>query len=76
METMNHVENELHGAVIAKFGSMANCAKAVGWSGRRTRDVVMGRQPMTVDDAETLAAALSVKTTERFMRLFFPRLSI
>lgn len=68
--------NELRGAVIARYGSMAECGRAIGWSGRRVRDVVTGRQPMTVEDAETLADALSVKTVDKFMRLFFPRLSI
>lgn len=76
METMELELNELRGAVIAKYGSMAECGRAIGWSGRRVRDVVTGRQPMTVDDAETLAAALSVKTADKFMRLFFPHLSI
>lgn len=69
-------KNELRGAVVARYGSMAECGRAIGWSGRRVRDVVTGRQPMTVDDAETLADALSVKTVGGFMRLFFPRMSI
>lgn len=73
METMN---NALRGEVVAKYGSMSKFAEAIGWSGRKTRDVVTGRQAMTVDDVEKMSAALSVETVDHFMRLFFPRLSI
>lgn len=73
METMN---NALRGEVVAKYGSMTRFAEELGWSGRKTRDVVTGRQVATVADVEQMANALSVKTVDHFMRLFFPRVSI
>ncbi|MBQ8707732.1 MAG: hypothetical protein IJ523_06585 [Succinivibrionaceae bacterium] len=73
METMN---NALRGEVVAKYGSMTKFAEAVGWSGRKTRDVVTGRQVMTVDDVEKMTAALSIDSVDQFMRIFFPRVSI
>lgn len=73
---MEYETNELRGEIVAKFGSMEKCGKAIGWSGRKIRDVVTGRQSMTAGDIEQLSSALSVKTVERFMKLFFPNLSI
>lgn len=73
---MENVNNALRGEIVARFGSMEKCGQAIGWSGRRIRDVVTGRQTMTVNDAETLATALSVTTAEKFMEIFFPNLSI
>lgn len=73
---MEYVTNELRGEIVSKFGSMEKCGKSIGWSGRKIRDVVTGRQSMTVSDIEQLSSALSVKTADRFMKLFFPNLSI
>ena len=73
---MEYVTNELRGEIVSKFGSMEKCEKSIGWSGRKIRDVVTGRQSMTVSDIEQLSSALSVKTADRFMKLFFPNLSI
>jgi len=73
---MENVNNALRGEIVARFGSMEKCGQAIGWSGRRIRDVVTGRQTMTVNDAETLANALSVNTAEKFMEIFFPNMSI
>lgn len=68
--------NQLRGAVVGKFGSMERLAQEIGWSGRKTRDVVSGRQTMTIADIEKLSDALQVRGADEFMRLFFPRLSI
>lgn len=73
---MENVNNVLRGEIVARFGSMEKCGQAIGWSGRRIRDVVTGRQAMTANDAEILAAALSVDTAEKFIKIFFPNMSI
>lgn len=68
--------NLLRGAVVSKYGSMEKLAQEIGWSGRKTRDVVSGRQTMTVADIEKLADALHLQEPTEFMRIFFPRMSI
>lgn len=60
------------GLAISKFGSMEKFAKHIGWSARRTRDILSGRQEPTAKDIEELAVALEVTDASDFVRFFYP----
>jgi len=63
--------NPLRGVVAEKFGSCAKFAKALNWSGRKTRDIVSGRQVPTAKEIKEMADTLEVKEPTEFMRVFF-----
>ncbi len=63
--------NPLRGAVAESFGSCEKLAKALNWSGRKTRDIVSGRQIATVKDVKEIAAALKIDDPNEIKRLFF-----
>lgn len=65
----------LKGAIVSKFGSAQGLARAVGWSGRKARDITSGRQTLTSADTIVLANALEVRNPQDFVALFFPQLS-
>ena len=66
-------ENKLKGAVYAKFGSCTKLSEFLGWSGRKTRDIVSGRQMPTAKDIKELANALGIANKPgEFMQIFFP----
>ena len=73
---MQNPASELRGEAIKKYGSIANFAKAMKWSGRKASYITTGRQIMTVKEAEQCAEVLDVLTMKDFMRIFFPILSI
>ena len=64
----------IRGLAISKFMSMAKFAKHIGWSERRTRDILSGRQEPTAKDIEELATALEIETAEEFIKFFYPRM--
>ena len=65
--------NLLRGAVYGKFGSCSKMAEVLGWSGRKARDIVSGRQIPTAKDLKELALALDiVDKPDEFMQIFFP----
>lgn len=63
--------NVLRGVVAEKFGSCAKFAKKLDWSGRKTRDIVSGRQVPDAKDIKQMADALEIKDPHEFMRVFF-----
>ena len=63
--------NVLRGVVAEKFGSCANFAKALNWSGRKTRDIVSGRQIPDAKDIKEMADTLNITEPKEFMRVFF-----
>lgn len=67
--------NPLRGIVIEKYGSMSRFAIALNWSGRKTRDIVSGRQIPTAKDIGQMATTLNVTSPKDFMRIFFYDLS-
>ena len=69
---MTKHENPLRGAVAEKFGTCEAFSKALKWSGRKTRDIVMGRQVANAKDITQMAHALDVwDNPTAFMNIFF-----
>ena len=64
-------ENILRGRVAAKFGSCTRFAKALNWSGRKTRDIVSGRQIANADDITHMAKGLEISDPVDFVYVFF-----
>lgn len=60
------------GLAISKFGSMGKFAKRIGWSERRTRDILSGRQEPTAKDIEEMAKALEITEASEFVSFFYP----
>ena len=63
--------NILRGTVYEKFGSCSKFAKAIGWSGRKTCDIVNGRQIPNANEITQMAETLCISEPEEFMRVFF-----
>ena len=63
--------NALRGVVAENFGSCAKFAEALNWSGRKTRDIVSGRQTPDAKDIKEMADTLGIKEPSEFMRVFF-----
>ena len=65
--------NALRGVVAEKFGSCEKFAKELKWSGRKTRDIVSGRQWATTKEVREMADALQISDAAEFLRVFFPQ---
>lgn len=65
------MEITLKGAVSSMYGSATALAKQLGWSGRKARDIVSGRQAPTAKDMEELAEALDIRDANSFALIFF-----
>ena len=64
--------NRLRGAVYSKFGNCTKLAQILGWSGRKTRDIVSGRQVPNARDIKELAQVLELTDKpDEFMQIFF-----
>lgn len=74
MENQN-AENPIRGAVFKKFTSITEFAKAIGWSRNKASRVVNGDQIPTADDIEQMAIIFDTVSAEKFMPVFFPRLT-
>jgi hypothetical protein len=71
---MTGTNNALRGAVAEKYGTCEAFAKALGWSGRKARDIVSGRQVPTARDITEMAHTLEVmEDPAAFMRIFFAK---
>jgi len=64
----------MRGLAISKYHSMGKFAKHIGWSARKTRDILSGRQQPTAKDIEELAVAFEIVTAEEFVSFFYPEL--
>ena len=63
--------NALRGVVAERFGSCTKFAQALNWSGRKTRDIVSGRQVANTKEVREMATVLKISDAEEFMRVFF-----
>lgn len=64
--------NNLRGRIIAKFRTIMNFAKAVGWSNRKAYDIINCRQEMTLNDMEVICSTLEIEIPSDIRELFFP----
>ena len=53
------------------YRSLLNFARAMGWSSRKTYDIVNGKQEATAKDIEDMCKALDVEIPEEMRTLFF-----
>ncbi len=63
--------NPLRAEVYMKYGSCTKFANAIGWSQRKARDIVSGRQVPNADEIGAMANKLGIKEPKRFMEVFF-----
>lgn len=66
------LEINYRGLVVSKFGSVSAFARAIGWSRRKARAIVLKEQEMTISEAERFADTLGVDRAEDFTDLFLP----
>lgn len=64
-------ENNLRGRIIAKYHSVKNFATVMGWSNRKTYDIVNGKQEPVAHDIIEMCNALDVNVPEELRLLFF-----
>lgn len=55
---MEECGNTLRGMIYSKYDSMADCARAMGWSRQRLNNLTNGRKKPDVEEAIILADAL------------------
>ena len=67
--------NELKGAVVARYGTIAAFAKVLKWDRKKASRIVNYIQNPTVDDMYAMAEALNVRDCATFTRLFLPKLT-
>ena len=61
----------LKGVVISRFGTVGKFGTALGWSQRKARDIVSGRQIPNARDIEQMAEVLQVTIPSELKALFF-----
>lgn len=64
----------IKGLAISKYNSMGKFANKIGWSARKTRDILSGRQQPTAKDIEELALALEIIDADEFVSFFYPQM--
>ncbi len=69
------MEMTLRAAVVSKYGNAQKFADAIGWSGRKARDIVSGRQEPNNRDMIQMARVLGIQSAEEFCRLFLPEMT-
>lgn len=62
----------LKGLIVAKFGSAQAFGDAVGWSGRKARDIVSGRQKPNNAEMLVISKAIGIDSPEMFCQIFLP----
>lgn len=67
--------NVLRGAMAEKYGSCAKFAAALGWSERKTRDIVSGRQVPDAKEITEMAHTLGIYDPSELVRVFFDGLT-
>ena len=61
----------LRGRIVSMYRSLLNFARAVGWSSRKTYDIVNGKQEPTAKEIEQMCSALKVEIPDDMRQLFF-----
>ena len=66
------MENNLLGCILAKFRSISNFARVIGWDRKKASRIANRVQLPTVKDMYAMADALDVHDCETFVHLFLP----
>ena len=61
----------LRGRIISMYRSLLKFGRELGWSSRKTYDIVNGKQEPTAKDIEDMCKALQVEIPEDMRILFF-----
>lgn len=61
----------LRGRIVSMYRSLLNFARALGWSSRKTYDIVNGKQEPTAKEIEQMCSALKVEIPDDMRQLFF-----
>lgn len=69
------MENELRGAVLTKFRSISDFAKALEWDRKKASRIINHVQSPTVDDMYKMSELLGIKDSLSFCHIFLPRLT-
>ena len=66
------MENLLMGAVLSKFRTITNFAKAMEWDRKKASRIINRHQKPTANDMEQMARLLNIRDAESFVRIFLP----
>lgn len=61
----------LRGRIVSKYNSVKNFSQVMGWSTRKTYDIVNGKQDPTGKEIDAMCGALDVQIPEDLRALFF-----
>lgn len=64
-------ELNLRGRIISMYHTIRNFGQAIGWSSRKTYDIVNGKQCPSAKDIEVMCDALNVVIPSEMKALFF-----
>lgn len=65
----------LKGAVLSKYNSVSNFAKAVGWSRNKTQRIINGVQEPKPSEIKKISEVLEIPNQDMFMSIFFNSMS-
>ena len=63
--------NRLREEVTAKFGTIADFAKAMNWEWKKASNIINRVQSPTVVEMEEMADCLGIKDADSFIKIFF-----
>lgn len=66
------MENNLRGAVLARFQNITCFAKELNWDRKKASRIVNRIQKPSADDMEQMARCLNVQDADSFVSLFLP----
>ena len=63
------------GIVLSQYKSITDFAVSIGWTRNKASRIVNGKQEPDAKDMERMAEVLEINTPEKFMDIFFDKLS-
>lgn len=65
----------LRGAVLSKFKSISEFARAIGWKANKASRIINGVQTPSVDEIIEMSECLGIDSPEVFIQIFFSSMS-
>ena len=65
------MKDNLRGRIIMMYHSVKNFGERLGWSNRKTYNIVNGKQEPSGKDIEAMCVALDIEIPEEMRSLFF-----